>query len=282
MNPIPMPANACDCHAHVFGPYDRFPLAEDRLYTPPESPREAYLNMLDEHGFARGVLVHGGACGWNHGATLDALRAAPERLRGIAVPPPGVGDRELEDMHAAGIRGVRFTQIIGRAAGTPVSGTLDFDALAAFAPRLRTLGWHAQLWGNCQLVAARAAELRALKLPLVLDHLAYVDVLRGPADAAFQTVLGLVRDGIAWVKLTAFRNSKTGAPYADVRPFHDALLAANPAQLLWGSDFPFLGMSGAQRPSVAGLLALFGEWTGDARLREQILSRNPARVYGFG
>jgi predicted TIM-barrel fold metal-dependent hydrolase len=278
---IPMPANACDCHAHVFGPYERYPLAEDRTYSPAESPREVYLDMLDTHGFARGVLVHAGACGWNHGATLDALRAAPTRLRGIAVPPTDIADSALQELQDAGFRGARFTQIIGRGGGKPVSGTLNLDDLQTFAPRLRALGWHAQLWANCELVAARAAELRALKIPLVLDHLAYVDVLRGVEDASFRTLLGLVRDGIAFVKLTVFRNSKTGAPYADVRPFHDALIAANPAQMLWGSDFPFLGMTGAQRPTVAGLLGLLGEWAQDESLRQQILSRNPARVYGF-
>jgi predicted TIM-barrel fold metal-dependent hydrolase len=51
--------------------------------------------------------------------------------------------------------------------------------------------------------------------------------------------------------------------------------------MLWGSDFPFLGMSGENRPTVASLFGLFCEWTADTALREQILSANPARVYGF-
>jgi predicted TIM-barrel fold metal-dependent hydrolase len=66
-----------------------------------------------------------------------------------------------------------------------------------------------------------------------------------------------------------------------VRPFHDTLVAANAEQLVWGSDWPFLGMTGEKRPSVAGLLALLHEWVPDAHLREQILSRNPAKLYGF-
>jgi predicted TIM-barrel fold metal-dependent hydrolase len=40
-------------------------------------------------------------------------------------------------------------------------------------------------------------------------------------------------------------------------------------------------MNGVQRPTVAGLLELFYEWVPDAVAREQILSRNPARLYGF-
>jgi 2-pyrone-4,6-dicarboxylate lactonase len=95
-------------------------------------------------------------------------------------------------------------------------------------------------------------------------------------------VLQLVRAGIAWVKLTAFRNSRSGdTRYADVRPFHDSLIAVNPQQLLWGSDWPFLGMTGADRPTVAHVLGVFCEWVRDAALREQILSSNPTRLYGF-
>src|SRR3954470_14673802 len=56
---IPLPARACDTHAHVFGPAARFPYAADRSYTPPDAPLEKYLAMLDTLGFARGVLVQG-------------------------------------------------------------------------------------------------------------------------------------------------------------------------------------------------------------------------------
>jgi len=47
-----MPAGACDCHAHVFGPYDRYPLAEDRSYTPSEQGADAFIAHLDRLGMA--------------------------------------------------------------------------------------------------------------------------------------------------------------------------------------------------------------------------------------
>ena len=73
---VPLPPDACDTHAHVFGPADRFPYADDRSYTPPDAPLEKYLGMLDTLGFERGVLVQGSAHGRDNAAMLDALKRA--------------------------------------------------------------------------------------------------------------------------------------------------------------------------------------------------------------
>jgi predicted TIM-barrel fold metal-dependent hydrolase len=56
---VPPPSDACDTHAHVFGPAERFPYADDRSYTPPDAPLEKYLGMLDAI-----ALVWGGD--WPH------------------------------------------------------------------------------------------------------------------------------------------------------------------------------------------------------------------------
>jgi 2-pyrone-4,6-dicarboxylate lactonase len=109
----------------------------------------------------------------------------------------------------------------------------------------------------------------------------YFDVTRTVYGSAFQTLLRLVADEIAWVKVTAFRNSKMGPGYADVRPFMEALVATRPDRLLWGSDWPFLGMSGDKRPDSVKLVTTLLEWVPDADVREQILVRNPAALYGF-
>src|SRR5712671_2191768 len=105
---LPPPPNACDTHAHVFGPAARFPYADDRSYTPPVAPLAKYLRMLDILGFARGVLVQGSAHGRDNSAMLDALAHQPDRLRAVAVADETVPPAELRRWAALGVRGLRF------------------------------------------------------------------------------------------------------------------------------------------------------------------------------
>jgi 2-pyrone-4,6-dicarboxylate lactonase len=276
-----LPPGSCDCHAHVFGPFEQYPLAADRRYTPPPATAADYLAMLDAVGMQYGVLVQPSAAGWDNRCTLAGLRGGRGRLRGVAVPQPDVSDAELAELHSAGVRAIRFTQLLGHEGGKPRSGTHPFNRLAQFAPRLRALGWHAQLYANCSVLSEHASLLRALGLPLVIDHLCHVEATRGAGDPDFQIVLSLVRDGLAAIKLTAFRSSQAATGYADMRPFHDALVTANPRQLLWGSDWPFVNLPDGMAPTVGGVTRVFCDWVTDAGLRRQILVDNPARIYGF-
>src|SRR5262245_6394600 len=84
----PLPAGAWDCHAHVFGPFDRFPLSPERRYEPPLAPAQDYLAMLDAVGFANGVVVHASAKGFDMANVADAIVQRRDRLIGVAVPSP--------------------------------------------------------------------------------------------------------------------------------------------------------------------------------------------------
>lgn len=147
------PQGATDCHAHVFGPFDRFALAHNRPYTPAELPAQRYLGMLDEIGFSRGVLVQPAAHGTDCRGLLNALDLDPTRLRGIALIQPDVTDHELALMHARGVRGARF----GRPPPGMTTGSIGFEMLVQLAPRLARLGWHAQIWAPCDELGNRLA-----------------------------------------------------------------------------------------------------------------------------
>jgi len=273
-----LPPGACDTHAHVFGPYERFALSAERSYTPPPSPFEDYLRMLDTAGMTRGVLVHPSAYGFDPGAMLDALARAPRRLRGIAVADRLIDDETLADLDARGVRGLRFTETGG--GGTRYTGAVGLTEFDALAPRLRELGWHAVVWAPCARLAIELPRLLGAGIPVVLDHMGMLEVARGVGGADFQALLAHLRGGALWLKLSLPRVSQRFPDYDDLRPFHDALLHANPDRLLWGSDWPFLRLA-ESTPAVGQLIDLFDAWTDDEELRRKVFVDNPAALYGF-
>ena len=81
----------------------------------------------------------------------------------------------------------------------------------------------------------------------------------------------------AWVKLCAYRNLFTVADQDLGQPFQDAMIKANPAQLVWGSDWPHLRVT--PEPDALQLLDTFKRWTADELLAQRILRDNPEALY---
>lgn len=262
-----------DCHAHLFGPYDHFPLAADRSYTPPEALDTQYQALLTRLGLSHGVLVHPSAYGEDFTLFFHALAVHPN-LRGVIVARPSPQPM-LAPLFAKGVRAARFSQRSG--AGTNFAGSASFNDLMHMASSLADAGLHAELWTDCQALPALAADIARLPVPLVIDHMGGFDVRAGVDDPGFRTLLTLLESGKVWVKLCAYRNLLSGADMAPGLPFHRLLLAANPSRLVWGSDWPHLRVT--PTPDAADLLSVFKTWTDDAALVQQILVHNPSQLY---
>jgi predicted TIM-barrel fold metal-dependent hydrolase len=233
--------------------------------------------MLRLAGLERAVLVQPAHYGFDHAALLDALQI-DGRTRGIALADADVADETLDSLHRAGVRGLRFTEL-RNPDGSVRPGSVGADQLIRLVPRLRERGWQAHLWAGPDSIDALLPVLVSLHLPVVVDHMGMPDIAAGVADARFQRLLAAVREGAIWVKLSVCRLASDPA-HADVRPFHDALVEANPLSLLWGSDWPFIRMM-ERSPDVGRLLDRFSAWVEDAGLRQTILADNPARLFGF-
>ena len=263
-----VPANACDCHGHIFPDPLIYPTVNETM---PLAPVEFYNDVHHQLGIARGVLVQGGAYKFDNRAMLDALGLFPETLRGVALVPAASTEAELLALVQRNVRALRFTG----------GGASRIDSLPEIAPKMKALGLHAEMFIGLDAFIDRSAALLREGIPLVLDHLAGPFLAAsGVGDAAFQRLIGLLGDHDIWVKLTPQRNSAQFPGYLDVRPFHDALLRARPDRMVWGSDWPFPNMS-ERTPDLGALLSLFGDWVSDAELRRQILVDNAARLYGF-
>jgi predicted TIM-barrel fold metal-dependent hydrolase len=277
---VPPPPNSCDTHAHVFGPAARFPYADDRSYTPPDAPLEKYLGMLDRIGFARGVLVQGSAHGRDNSAMLDALTRRPDRLRGVAVADADIAPGTLREWDRIGVRGLRFNHFF-RDGQLHYRGGVPLAAAPTLAPRMAELGWHLQLWIDVKDLPETLAVLKALGLPVMIDHMGRTDARAGTATEGFQSLLRALSEGWCWAKLSgAHRLSRDAPDYPDARPFHEALVRANPERLVWGGDWPHPRVEG-EMPDAGHLFELFQAWTPDRTIQHRILVSNPANLYGF-
>jgi len=276
------PPSAWDTHAHIFGPVDKFPYAPGRGYTPPDAPVDRYVALLDHLGLARGVLVQANAHGYDNRVLLDALARFPQRLRGVAITDTRIVPKTLREWHKLGMRGLRFH--LFSEAGKPgyVRG-VGLDVFKVFRATMRELGWVMQVFCDWRLMSELAATLREIsrEMPVIVDHMLHIPAARGVSDANFQALLGLVGEGHVHVKVSApYRPSDQFPDYPDARPLHDALLCANPARLMWGSDWPHPSIRAEIMPDDGQLLDLFYRWTPGETTRRLILVETPARLFG--
>lgn len=279
MNAAEVPPEACDSHAHVFGAAGRLSVAGKVSYDLPVAQVEDYLSILDRNRLSRGVIVQPGAYGTDNSALLHALQNGEGRLRGIAaIDEAAAKGNVLAALAGQGVKGLRFTEVRDPSGSGRYRGTVGVDTLDHLAEEMRACGMHAQLWSPLGETIARADQLRASGMPVVLDHIGMVEVAAGLQQASFKALLDLLDEGWLWIKLSLCRLAKS-PDYAEVRQFHDALVERAPARMLWASDWPFVRMTPA--PDPGALLARFMAWVPDRRVQDMILVDNPAQLYGF-
>jgi len=275
---LALPPNACDTHAHILGPAARFAYSPARVYTPPDCLLPDYRHMLDTLGVARAVLVQPSVYGTDNTVMLEAMKTDPSRLRGVAVVADDISDPELKKFDSAGVRGMRVN-IVDVKDRKP--GTLPLAALTKLAQRVQPLGWHMEFLMHADEVPELDRMFADFPVDIVLGHLGYMRTDQGLHAPGFQALSRLVKSGRCWVKFTGpYRISTAALPHADVTPYAHALIAANPERILWGSDWPHVMAKGAM-PNDGDLADLLSDWIPDARLREQVLVRNPERLYRY-
>ena len=271
---FPAPQRACDCHLHIYDP--RFPMAYPQLRGTPDASVAEYRLLQQRLGTARAVVVQPAAYGTDNRVTLDALaRLGSGNARGIAVVHPGITDDELQAMHAAGVRGLRFTQHDAKTAVT------TREMIAPLTHRANELGWHVQLHLRGEQLVQMAELIDALPGTIVIDHMGRVPQPEGVHHPAFALVRRWLAEGRTWVKLSGpYLETRSGSPhYADVGKVAREYARAAPGRIVWGSDWPH--PTEHAKPDDAVLLDLLHEWAQDEALWHRVLVENPETLYGF-
>ena len=268
-----MPPDACDCHAHVFGPPELHPYAPERSYTPPTASLDAYRGLHRVLGIERAVIVQPSVHGTDNQVTLDAIAGYGTNARGVAVVDESVQDSELARLHHGGVRGIRLNVLFG--------GGVGLHALEPLSQRIADMGWHIQLLLDARELVELSPRLRRLPVPVVVDHMGHMNVAHGIEHPGFQALLRLVRDGVCWIKLSGnYRISSQRPLYADVVPFARALIEARPEHVVWGTDWPHPALNDFM-PKDGDLLDALDDYAPEPDLKHAILVDNPARLYEF-
>jgi predicted TIM-barrel fold metal-dependent hydrolase len=284
-----MPAGACDCHTHIHGDPQRFPFYSGRVYTPETALPEEMTTLHAALKVQRVVIVTPSVYGTDNSATLYGMRARGADARGVAVIDESTPERALDEMHRAGVRGIRLNLATAGINDPAVGRQRLQDAIARVSRR----NWHVQINTNLAMIAAIKDVAGRAAVPIVFDHFGGAEAQRGVEQPGFADLLALVRSGRAYVKISGAYRSSTRAPdYADVVPLARALIAANPDRIVWGTDWPHpdsVTRPGRAPTEVTPLLQIddgrllnqLPVWAPDPMIRKKILVDNPVRLYAF-
>ena len=269
------PPGAVDAHCHVFGPGDVFPYAPQRKYTPCDAPKEKLFELRDFLGFSRNVIVQATCHGHDNRALIDALKASGDLARGIASVGPQVTMAELEEMDAAGVRGVRFNFVKRLVDATPR------QVYFGIAEKIARLGWHIVVYFEAQDLADLVPFLEALPAPIVVDHMGRPDLTKGVDHPDFRRFVDLMtRNPTIWSKVTCpERLSVVGPPtYDDFVPFGRELVTRFPDRVLWGTDWPHPNMT-THMPDDGSLVDMIPRIAPSMEAQRALLVDNPMRLY---
>jgi predicted TIM-barrel fold metal-dependent hydrolase len=283
-----VPKGACDCHTHIFGDPKKFPWAAGRVYTPEQASIAEMRSLHKALHTDRVVIVNPSVYGTNDSCTLDAIKKLGPGARGIATIDDKISNADLEEMHKGGIRGIR----INLETAGQFDPALAQQRLAKAIERAKNLpAWHVELYTRLSVIEAIKDQVASSPVPISFDHFGGAQAELGLHQPGFDTLLGLVKSGKAYVKISApYRSSKQSPNFPNLAPLAQALIAANPQRINWGTDWPHPAqVPGKPVDEITPLyqiddgrdLNLVAQWAPDAATRKTILVDNPARLYGY-
>ncbi|WP_197425059.1 amidohydrolase family protein [Bordetella sp. N] len=267
-----------DCHIHINDP--AYPYAADADLHPPPATVATYRPLRAALNIARVVVVQPSSYGLDNRCTLDAVRQFGQEgvdARAVVVIAADTDEAELNRLHQAGARGVRFNLL----RPTPVSA----QALTQVAHRIAALGWHLQLHASAATIATLEPALLDLPVPLVLDHMGRLPLEGWQTHPAMKTMATLLERDRAWVKLSGLElDGDVDAPaYRPQAVLARHLVDIAPDRMVWGSNWPHPATAcrGEPMPDDTALLRWLDTVAPNALLRQAILWDNAARLYGF-
>lgn len=277
-----LPAGAVDAHCHVFGPGAEFPYAPERKYTPCDAGKDQLFALRDHLGFSRNVIVQATCHGKDNRALLDALQASDGKARGVVTLASDISEAELQDMHAAGVRGVRFNFVKRLVDFTPK------EELLKVAAKIAPLGWHIVVYFEAQDLPELWDFFTELPTTVVVDHMGRPDVSKPVDGDEFNLFVRLMAEHPnIWSKLSCPERLSISGPkaldgeqqaYQDVVPFARRLMQEFPDRVLFGTDWPHPNLKD-HMPDDGLLVDYAAQIAPTPEQQQALLVDNPMRLY---
>jgi predicted TIM-barrel fold metal-dependent hydrolase len=259
---------------HIYDP-GRFPMPPSQRVAPANAAVPQYRLLQKRTGTTRVVVVTPRNYATDNRVTADAIAQLAPGARGVAVVHPTITDAELKQLHAGGIRGIRFSLT------DPATAVVTQDMIEPLSKRIASLGWHVQINMTADQIAGADALWNRLPSPIVFDHIGHIPGSAGVSHPAYTVMRRLIDKGRTWVKLSVTYDNTTDGPpgYADIVRVGAAFVKAAPERLVWGSNWPHPNET--QKPDDALLFDLMARWAPDEVTRRRILVDNAGTLYGF-
>lgn len=277
-----LPAGSVDSHCHVFGPGHLFPYAPERKYTPCDASKDQLFALRDHLGFSKNVIVQATCHGADNSALVDALLHSSDKARGVATVKRDVTDEQLQVLHNAGVRGVRFNFVKRLVDFTPKEELLEI------ANRIKALGWHIVIYFEAVDLPELWDFFTALPTIVVVDHMGRPDVSQPVDGPEFSLFIKLMTEhSNIWSKVTCpERLSVQGLkalnsephPYQDVIPFAKKIVELFPDRVLTGTDWPHPNLKD-HMPDDGLLVDWIPNIAPTKELQQKLLVDNPNRLY---
>ena len=286
MNTLKIP-KATDCHVHVFGTPQDYPMTVDRHYTPGQADTQALRQHMQACGVQRAVLVHPSVYGTDNRCMLDAIASLGDMARGVAVIAPDSPVSLVDQLARQKVAGLRLNL---ESSGQRESNEAQRQA-SAWLPALIRHRMHLQVYAAFDTIVASLPWLDKLGIPIVLDHFAMVPAGTPESHPGLRAICDRLAGGQYYVKLSApYRIVGANTPQEQVVQLAQLLIQSNPERCLWASDWPHTNREpGRHRLEVSRFRELpldtfaqeWQEWMPDAATRQRVLHLNPQTLYGF-
>ncbi len=277
-----LPAGAVDAHCHVFGPGAEFPFAPERKYTPCDASKKQLFALRDHLGFDKNVIVQATCHGADNSAMIDALVHSGGKARGVATVRRSVTDQEIQSMHDAGVRGVRFNFVKRLVDFTPK------DELMEIAARIAHWGWHVVIYFEAVDLPELIDFFTQLPTTVVVDHMGRPDVSKSVDDPEFALFERFMQEHEnVWSKVTCPERLSIKGPkalggeqnaYQDVIPFARRIVQKFPTRVLWGTDWPHPNLKD-HMPDDGLLVDFIPHIAPTEHEQKLLLVDNPTRLY---